>query len=229
MTDEKPKPTKISAESTRAAGEAAYARAMLQHGAGNMEESMIALEQALSLGFPPAILTVGSIEYQRQQPAKGKEFFMSLIKLPRETENLFEIIEEAGAFLISINELTDAYELYQKAAKKFPDIGGFHQRAGQCAAQDGRFDEALAAANRAIKIEPDNSVYVSDLGWTLILAERYQEAETAFLRALEMDSANETAKANLEYCRDMMSEQSPPPEPAPPAKKAGKKKARRRS
>jgi len=226
MTDEKPK-EKISVESARATAEAAYSRAMLQYSAGNVQESMLALEQALALGYPPAILTVGSIEYHRQQPDRGKEFFMSLVKLPRETENLFAIIEEAGSFLTSVNELTDAYELYRTAGKKFPDVPVFHQRAGQCAAQNGMFEEALEAVHRAIDLEPDNAVHVSDLGWTLVLAERYQEAETALLRALELDPSNQNAISNLNYCREMMEQF--PPEPVPPAKKTRKKSTRRRS
>jgi tetratricopeptide (TPR) repeat protein len=68
------------------------------------------------------------------------------------------------------------------------------------------FEEALAASHRAIELEPDNAAYVSDIGWTLILAERYQEAEAAFLRALAIDPSNERAQANLEYCRQRLSE-----------------------
>ena len=227
MTEEKPK-QKISVESAKATAEAAYSQAMLQYSAGNVQESMAALEQALGLGYPPAILTVGSIEYHRQQPDRGKEFLMSLVKLPRETENLFEIIEEAGSFLISVNELTDAYELYRTAGKKFPGVALFYQRAGQCAAQNGMFEEALEAVQRAIDLEPDNAVHLSDLGWTLVLAERYQEAETTLLRALELDPSNQNASANLNYCREMMGQQ-PPPEPVQPVKKTRKKSTRRRS
>jgi tetratricopeptide (TPR) repeat protein len=197
-------------DQSTSAAEAAYKRAMLQHSAGNIQESMVALEQALQLGYPPAILTVGSIEYQRQEPARGKQFFMSLLDLPAETDNLCEIIEEAGSFLISRNELADALELYQDASGKFPDVGMFHQRTAQCAAQVGMYDEAIAAAERAIELEPGNSGYVSDLGWTFVLAERYNEAETAFLRALEIDASNENARANLAYCRDMMREPTRP-------------------
>jgi Flp pilus assembly protein TadD len=106
--------------------------------------------------------------------------------------------------------------LYQDAAGKFCDVGMFHQRTAQCAAQVGMYDEAIAAAGRAIELEPRNSGYVCDLGWTFVLAERYKEAEAAFLRALELDASNENARANLAYCRDMMGEQSPP-DSDPPA------------
>jgi tetratricopeptide (TPR) repeat protein len=224
MTDEKPKIPKISRESVRATGQAAYTRAMLLHSAGKKAESMVALDEALNLGYPPAILTAGSVHYQCEQQAKGKKLLMSLIQLPPETEQLFEIIEEAGAFLLSINENIDALELYQKAVEKFPDVPGFHQRLGHCAAQEERFDEAIAAGQRAIDLDPENTVFVSDFGWTLTLAGRYQEAETAFMQALELDSSNENARLNLEYCRDKLSQLLPEPAKAAAAKKKARKK-----
>jgi tetratricopeptide (TPR) repeat protein len=209
MTDETPELPKISAESTKAAGEAAYTRAMLLHGAGKKEEAMVALDQALGLGYPPAILTAGSVQYQCEQQAKGKQLLLSLLSLPPETESLFEIIEEAGAFLISITEMTDALELYRKAASKFPDVAVFHQRFGQCAAQEEMFDEAIAAGQRSIDLDPENAAFASDLGWTMFLAERYREAEALFLRALEIDPENENARMNLEYTRDMLGQLPP--------------------
>src|SRR4051812_42058894 len=109
----------------KAAGEAAYTRAMLLHGAGKKEESMAALDQSLAVGYPPAMLTAGSVHYQSGQQDRGRELLFTLTSLPAETENLFEILEEAGAFLISTNEMMDALELYRKAANKFPDVPGF--------------------------------------------------------------------------------------------------------
>lgn len=209
MADENREVPKISAESTKAAAEAAYMRAMFLHGAGKKEEAMLALDEALGFRYAPAILTAGSIQYQCEQQANGKQLLLSLISLAPETENLFEIIEEAGAFLISINETGDALELYRKAAAKFPDEPTFHQRYGQCAGQEEMFEEAIMAGQRAIELEPENAVFVSDLGWTMFLAARYDEAEALFLRALEIDPQNENARMNLEYARDMRGQLPP--------------------
>jgi tetratricopeptide (TPR) repeat protein len=206
--DDKPKVPNFSAESTQTPGETAYTRAMLLHGSGKKAEAMIALDEALNFGYPPAILTAGSVQYQCEQKAKGKQLLMSLVELPPETDNLFEIIEEAGSFLISISENADALELYAKAAKKFSNVPLFHQRVGQCAAQEEMFEEAIAAGQRAMDLDPENASFVSDMGWTLFLAERYREAEAMFLRALELDPSHENARMNLEYCRDVLS-QSP--------------------
>jgi tetratricopeptide (TPR) repeat protein len=172
--------------------------------------SITALEQALSVkpDYAPAILSMGSVEYQRQRKAEGKRLFFSLLSLPQKTEDLCEIIDEAGSFLISVKEYADGLELDREAARKFPDVAALRQGIGCCAGHEGVFAEALAASRRAIELDPENAEYVSDLGWTLLLAEQYHEAETEFLRALAMDPSNERTQANLDHCRERMAEGS---------------------
>ena len=156
--------------------------------------------------YAPAILSMGSVEYQRQRRANGKKYFLSLLSLPQETEDLCKIIDEAGSFLIGVNEYADGRELYREAARKFPDVAELQQGLACCAGHEGAIDEALAASRRAVDLDPNNAVYVSDLGWTLVLDERFQEAEVTFHRALVMDPTNERAQANLGYCREKMAE-----------------------
>jgi tetratricopeptide (TPR) repeat protein len=210
MTEKKEKQPKSPRKSKKAAAEEAYSQAILRHSVGDKTGALAALEHSIRLNpkFAPAILTMGSVEYQREQQAEGKRLLFSLLSLPRTTENLFSVIDEAGSFLISVNQVDDAFELYREAARKFPKVAQFHQRVGYCSAQEGLFEEALASSQRAIELDPDNAAYVSDFGWTLVLAERYQEAEAAFLRALDMDPSDERAQANLQYCRERLAENS---------------------
>jgi Flp pilus assembly protein TadD len=129
--------------------------------------------------------------------------------LPQETEDLCKIIDEAGSFLIGVNECADGLELYRTAARKFPDIAELQQGLACCAGHEGAIDEALAASHRAVDLDPNNAMYLSDLGWTLVLAGRLEEAEATFQRALAMDPTNEGAQANLEYCRKRMAGTGP--------------------
>lgn len=105
-----------------------------------------------------------------------------------------------------MNQYADGLELCRKATSKFPDVAELQQGLACCAGHEGAMDEALAASRWAVDLDPSNAVYVSDLGWTLVLAERFQEAQETFQRALAMDPTNESAKANLEYCREKMAE-----------------------
>ena len=224
MPDKKPKqPRKSPRQAAWEAAEVAYAQGVMHHTLGNKEASLTALEKALSLkaDYPPAVLTMASIEYQLNKQDEGKERLFSLLKLPRSTEDLPTIIDEAGSFLISIGAFGDGLEFYRKAAKRFPEIPAFHQGIGCCAGQEGLFDDALEASRKAIDLDPGNAAYISDMGWTLVLAERFGEAEATFKRALEIDPSNERAQMNLQYCREQLSLAPPNPteKPAAPPKK----------
>jgi tetratricopeptide (TPR) repeat protein len=148
------------------AAESAYAESIFRTALGDAAASIAAVQEALMFkpDYAPAILTMGSVEYQRRRRAKGKRFFRSLLSLPQETEDLCEIIDEAGSFLIGMNEYADGLELYRKAARKFPDIAELQQGLACCAGHEGAIDEALKASRRAVDLDSNNAVYVSDLG-----------------------------------------------------------------
>ena len=186
--------------------EAAYAQSIVSGALGDQSASIEALERSLYFmpGYAPAILSMGSVEYQRGRRAKGKRLFLSLLALQWDTADLCKIIDEAGDFLIQMENYADGLELYREAARAFPDVAVFHQGIGYCADKEGLMDEALAASQRAVELQPENAAYVSDLGWTLVRAERYPEAEEMFHRALGIDPSNERAKANLDYCKKKM-------------------------
>jgi tetratricopeptide (TPR) repeat protein len=196
--------------SARFAAEAAYAESIFRSALGDTSASIAELKRALSIypDYAPAILSMGSVEYQRQRRANGKRLLFSLLSLPDETEDLYKIIDEAGSFLIDVNEYAHGLELFRLAARRFPNIAEFQQGIGCCAGHEGFTDEALAASRRAIDLDTRNAAYVSDLGWSLLLAERYGEAEAMFQRALAMDPSYERAQANLQYCRDRMAERT---------------------
>ena len=188
------------------AAEAAYAESIFRSSLGDTSASIAALEQALSFrpDYAPAILSMGSVEYQRGRKRHGKRLFLSLLSLPKDTTDLCQIIDEAGSFLIGMENCADGLDLFRGAAREFPNVAAFHQGIGCCAGNKGLLDEALAASQRAIELEPENATHVCDLGWTLLLAERYQEADAMFRRAIAMDPANERAQGNLGYCREKM-------------------------
>ena len=230
MAEKKPKkpkkvtePKKSTQQSAQEAAELAYAQGVMHHTLGNKAESLAALERALTLkpDFPPAVMTMASIEYQRQEQEQGKRRLFALLELPADTEDLSTIIDEAGSFLMSVNEFADGLELYREAARKFPYVPAFHQGRACCAGQEGLFDEALASSQKAMELDPENAAYVNDMGWTLLLAERFREAEAAFQRSLEIDPSNERAQMNLQHCREILAHEPPvEPEPAPKKRKS---------
>ena len=74
--------------------EAAYAESILRTSLGDSEAVIASLERALELMpiYAPAILSMGSVEYQRGRTAEGRKLFLSLLALPDSTPELCDII-----------------------------------------------------------------------------------------------------------------------------------------
>jgi protein O-GlcNAc transferase len=184
--------------------EAEYADSILRSALGDPEGSIAALRRSLECKptYAPAILSLGSVEYQLGKRAEGQELFRSLLSLPDNTPDLCEIIDEAGSFLINIGAYKDGLELYRSAVERFPAAAVLHQGIGCCAGHEECHEEAIAASERALQLEPENQKFVSDLGWCLLEAGRIQEARRALERAVSMDPSNALTRENLRLCKE---------------------------
>jgi tetratricopeptide (TPR) repeat protein len=80
------------------AAEAAYANGMFRSALGDRGGCIDALQRSLEClpTYAPALLSLGSVEYQLGHRAKGWKLFMALLDLPDDTEELRKIIDEAG-------------------------------------------------------------------------------------------------------------------------------------
>ena len=187
--------------------EAAYADSMFRTALGDIEGAVSALQRALEWDptYAPAILSMGSVEYQRRRRVEGRRLFQSLLALPDNTPDLCEIIDQAGDFLIERREYQDGLALYRAAVARFPAVALLHEGLGCCAGHQGFHEEAVAASERALELEPGKQEFVNDLGWTLCEAGRFEEAERMLERAVSMDPSEKLARANLRICRERMS------------------------
>jgi len=189
--------------------EAAYADSIFRSALGDGEGCVSALRRALEWKptYAPAILSMGSVEYQRGRRVAGRRLFQSLLSLPENTPDLCEIIDEAGGFLIQIRAYKDGLALFRAAVKRFPAAAALHQGLACCAGHEGFHDEDVAASERALQLEPDNPKLVSDLGWSLLQAGRLEEAERMLERAVSMDPSDELARENLRICKAEVAKQ----------------------
>ncbi len=131
--------------------------------------------------------------------------FLKLTSLPADTDELPEIIDKAGDFLIEKDDYANAEKLYAAAA--YPEVALFQDDLGYCISQAGRTDEAVARQQRAVELEPDNYLHLNDLGYTLLQAGQYNEAEKVLQRAVRMAPPEyELAKGNLEHLRRLWTE-----------------------
>lgn len=150
--------------------------------------------------YAPAILTVGSLEYQYGRVDEAMLLFLQLTTLRADLDELPEIIDRAGEFLIDAKGLANAERLYAAAVSAFPQIVLYHAGLGYCAGKNGRKEEAVTQARRAADLEPENCWLLNDLGYSLIESRQYEEAEKTLRRAVELAPADYMLPAgNLEY------------------------------
>ena len=175
---------------------------MFRTALGDIEAAVAALECSLECkpDYAPAILSMGSVEYQRGRNAQGRGLFHSLLALPADTTDLCEFIDQAGSFLIQWGAYDDGLELYREAVGRSPNVAVFHQGVGCCAGNQRLHAEAIEASRRALELEPGNQQLVNDLGWSLFEAGRLEKARETLERAVSMDPADELARENLRVC-----------------------------
>ena len=194
-------------EGLRFAAEAAYADSIFRTGLRDIGGAIDALALSLELDptYTPAILSMGSVQYQRGKRAEGRRLLESLLSLPGSTPELDEIIDKAGEFLIQLHAYDDGLALYRAAVCRFPASAALHQGLGCCAGHQGLHEEAVKAFERALELEPTKQAFANDLGWALFEAGHLREAETMLERAVRMDGSDELARENLRMCREKIS------------------------
>jgi tetratricopeptide (TPR) repeat protein len=197
----------MTVKERRFSAQGQYAESVFRSSLGDLGASIRALERALEIDpeYAPAILSMGTVEYQRQRKDRGKELLLSLVSLPSSAadggeSDLAEIIDEAGDFLIQSGHYADGLELYRAAVMRFPRHAVLHQGVGCCAGHEGQHNEAIAASETAVELDPENQKFVNDLGWSLFEASLLGEARQVLSRAVAMDPSDELARENLRLC-----------------------------
>lgn len=79
---------------------AAYADRIFRSAIGDTEGCIRALERAVEISpnYAPAVLALGSVEYQRKRKAKGRRLLLSLLSMLDDAPDRTEIIDAAGNF-----------------------------------------------------------------------------------------------------------------------------------
>ena len=133
----------------------------------------------------PALLTVGSTDYFGGCKAEGMKHLLTLIQLPDDQE-LVEIIEKAGNFLLDCNDLENALTLYLAAEKAFPHRAIYYIGSAYCYGKLGKHPESVLKHRKAVELEPENYYHLNDLGFSLLEAGEYAEAESVLNKSIEL-------------------------------------------
>lgn len=185
------------------AAETAYACSIVTLALGDVSGSIDAMRRSHAAlpTYAPALLGLGSVEYQLGRRARGRKLFFALLDLPDKSPDLCEIIDQAGDFLIQSGRYAEGLALYRRAAVHFAGYAAFHQGIACCAGHEGLHEEAVAASREALRLEPGNQRLVNDLGWSLHMAGQLEEALSTLERAAAIDPDDDLAAGNLRLCR----------------------------
>ncbi len=101
---------------------------------------------------------------------------------------------------ISLREegmLTEAEGMLLTARKRSPTDARVHEALCVLYADQHRLDQALAACEKATKVEPERASAWNNLGYLYLVADRPLEAVEACARAVELDSSQARYRNNL--------------------------------
>lgn len=97
----------------------------------------------------------------------------------------------------------DAERGFKALVQSNPELGGPHANLGVIYRQGGKFDESIAALERATKASPDQPAYFNQLGISYRHAGQFAKARSAYERAIELDPNHAPAQLNLGILFDL--------------------------
>jgi tetratricopeptide (TPR) repeat protein len=167
-----------------------------QQSAGN--EALTYLDRALSLN-PNSSIVHGLRGLYFQRIGNRREAlseFQEAAKLDPENPAWYVSV---GQELAGVGDLIRAMQAYQYAATLAPDrVEYYLALANFCAQNNANVqDVGIPAAQKAVRLEPENPLALDTLGWLLVLDGRYYEAELFLQQVLNRDPQLASAHYHL--------------------------------
>jgi len=163
---------------------------------GRKGEAIVHLEQYLNMepAQPGVLIRLGLAYLQTGRDAEGYECLRRITKLedafaPPEGQEATDkdLLEMASFYLATVRAFDDAIFVGERLVALDPKNSIYNNNLAMVYADaDTNQDRAYTLATEANRLEPDNPGHIDTLGWTLLRLERYNEAEKAFLRAIDL-------------------------------------------
>lgn len=162
------------------------------------EDALTYLDRALNLD-PNSSIVRGLRGLYFQRAGNHREAlieFQAAAKLDPKNPALYVSIGQEFSML---GDLILALDAYQYAAALMPDDAQYWRLLAGFSAQNNANvkDIGIPAAQKAVKLTPDDPLALDVLGWLMVLDERYYEAEEILNRALEHDPQLASAHFHL--------------------------------
>ena len=133
--------------------------------------------------YTPAYARLGAIAFRKGELVKARNHLRRAIEMdPDFTTAHYQlgwIYQQSGQFQQAIQSLERVVALQPNSASACNTLAMFYLE------RDSRLDEALALAKRAVKFKPIPS-YWDTLAYSLYKKQKYEEADKAIKKALEL-------------------------------------------
>ena len=165
----------------------------------------IRLDPHYALAFAGRSIALTTVAAEAETEAAAREGYDKAQADARRALILAPELAQAHVALAFVSEntldFTQASEAYERAFALAPGNAEVLQTSGLFAASMGHFDAGVAAARRAVVLDPLGRISHSALGRTLYSARRYEEAVAAFAEviSLEPDFKSSYGERGLAY------------------------------
>ena len=171
------------------------------------EEEMDGLEEIVRRhpSYYPALYHLGAQKVATGRESEGRCLLLKAVDLmaerepaekldPKTMDNIIEFLQENLRYDVAL-------ELLDRLVERYPLQARFYDDLGAAALSLGDEDMAAAMACKAVKLEPRNAHFLSNLGWAYLVAGRLGEARKHLERSLALMPTNEVTQGNCEVLR----------------------------
>jgi tetratricopeptide (TPR) repeat protein len=174
----------------RALGEALYSE-------GRPDEALEHLTRSFEIQpTDVAFFEIGTIELQQKKLEEAAFYYEKALEYPGETRTLAQIHNNLAVLEMQQGSLVEAEKHFRKSVALDPSSARHRVAFGWLLAKRGRYDEAIAQYEAAVKIAPDALAYFS-LGSALELQHKLPQAADAYRETLALAPSFQEAQLRL--------------------------------
>lgn len=163
-----------------------------------MEEIVTVCPQYFPVWFHRGIsmLRMGKTAEGDRFMEKGFDFMAGIIEDEEEFANLLNGTVETLEKLLRYDM---AARYLERTIRLFPDTASFYDDLAYYLLQPPREDKAgaLRMQEKALEMDPDNDIFINNMGWVYLMAGDFKKAEIYFQKAVEFNIDNEAAFENM--------------------------------
>lgn len=179
---------------------AGYGRIALEQ--GDISEALKHYNRAIQLGLKSAETYhyLGIAYMQNRDAKRAMQQFKHVLALNSDFPESHLML---GTLYTTDGKFETAEKHYKKAISLMPEMAAAHHGLAYLYGKHNRdFDQAITSARRAVELSPSSAPYYNTLSWLCFKHGKYDTAEAAILKAIELAPDNTVYQEGLKEIRE---------------------------